>query len=133
MSHNVFVYGTLKKGEGNHRLMSMSEGVLLYSPAESYPNYTMYDLGGFPAVVHGGTSCIRGEVYKVKTLDLLDDLEGHPTFYCREQVPIIGWPHHIITCWMYVYTRGNVLNAERNITKVEDGYWQRKRQQRFAT
>lgn len=80
-THTVFVYGTLKKGFGNHQLLEDAEYV---GKAETVSNnYTMYSLGGFPGVREGGSTRINGEVYKVNDDELsrLHRLEGHPTFY----------------------------------------------------
>lgn len=86
----VFVYGTLKRGRGNHRLLARSPRLgreVIAGP------YFFAHLGGFPGVVklpqgQGTTRLIGGEVYEVdaETLGHLDGLEGHPNFYCRELV-----------------------------------------------
>ena len=80
-THTVFVYGSLKKGFGNHHLLEDAEYVGKAETVSS--NYTMYNLGAFPGVKEGGTTCITGEVYKVTDDELvrLHRLEGHPTFY----------------------------------------------------
>jgi len=79
--HTVFVYGSLKKGYGNHHLLEDAEYVGNAETVSS--NYTMYSLGAFPGVTEGGTTCITGEVYRVDDNELasLHRLEGHPTFY----------------------------------------------------
>lgn len=72
----VFVYGTLKKGFGNHRLLKDAEFIC---EDMTKPLYTMYSLGGFPAIQQGGDTSIIGEVYKIDkdTLAHLDVLEGY--------------------------------------------------------
>lgn len=79
------MYGTLLRGEPNHRLLSTA---VYRGPARTAPAFTMIDLGGFPAVLEGGTTAIAGELYDVghATLAQADRLEGHPHFY--ERVPI---------------------------------------------
>jgi len=81
----VFVYGTLLAGEPNHRLLANAE---LVGAAVTKPVFALADLGFFPAMVEGGDSAVRGEVYEVDspTLARLDVLEGHPRFYKRRQV-----------------------------------------------
>lgn len=72
----VFVYGTLKKGRSNHRVMGNSE--LMFKHVTD-PIYTMVTNGGFPIVKRGGTTPITGEVYKVtdeNTLNRIYRLEG---------------------------------------------------------
>ena len=54
------VYGTLKKGWGNHVILKDAEFLGTF---ETEPNYTLYD-GGFPIVERGGSTSIKGELYK---------------------------------------------------------------------
>ena len=83
--HLVFVYGSLMAGFGNHRLLCGSRFVC---EAKTAPKFTLVSLGSFPGMVRGGYSQVHGEVYEVddQTLRQLDCLEGHPSFYRREQV-----------------------------------------------
>lgn len=80
----VFVYGTLKKGFGNHVLLSESQCL----GPDSLKNYSMFSLGYFPAI-RKGEGTVYGEVYEVtpEQLQRLDRLEGHPTFY--ERIPVV--------------------------------------------
>jgi gamma-glutamylcyclotransferase (GGCT)/AIG2-like uncharacterized protein YtfP len=83
--HLVFVYGTLLRGQPNHRLLEDSRFV---SDAKTEPVFELVDLGPCPAMVPGGEQSIAGEVYAVKAeaLEGLDRLEGHPHFYRRTPV-----------------------------------------------
>lgn len=56
------VYGTLRRGHGNHRLLATSEFIREYV---TEPKYTMVSKGGFPAVKEGGDKAIVCELYKV--------------------------------------------------------------------
>lgn len=87
----VFVYGTLKRGHGNH------EWYLADNPDAEYlgrclieGRYKMYSNGAFPMLTdgHDTSSEILGEVYDVgeETLLAMDLLEGHPDWYCRKKV-----------------------------------------------
>ena len=78
----VFVYGSLLRGESNHRVLGGSKMVGI----GLLPDAVMYDLGSYPAVVRG-EGCVVGEVYEVTTdvLRALDRLEGHPHFYRRTE------------------------------------------------
>jgi gamma-glutamylcyclotransferase (GGCT)/AIG2-like uncharacterized protein YtfP len=96
----VGVYGTLKRGEGNHRLLSTSE---LVTTSLTPPNYGLVDLGAFPGLIPGEDKVVI-EVYKVNnhTLSRLDSLEGHPTFYERKEVDVVVngntekvWVYHL--------------------------------------
>ena len=81
----VFVYGTLRVGQGNHHLLASSRMIGL---DRTLARYTLVDLGAFPAVVVGGATAVVGEVFEVDaaTLARLDRLEGHPRFYQRTTV-----------------------------------------------
>jgi gamma-glutamylaminecyclotransferase len=88
----VFVYGTLLAGEGNHHLLASAR---LIAPAQTLPEYSMADFGGFPAVTAGGTVTIAGEVYEVDgpTLEALDRLERHPRWYVRTPIRLADGTH----------------------------------------
>lgn len=81
--NKVAVYGSLKEGFGNHRLLTTSEKV----GEDWVDGWTMYSLGGFPAIVEGDGS-IKVEIYEVddETFSRLDRLEGYPSFYDRKKV-----------------------------------------------
>ncbi len=81
----VFVYGTLLRGESNHFRLSAARYL---GEARTAPSFDLVDMGGFPALIEGGASSVSGEVYAISrdTLSLLDELEDHPSFYCRQPV-----------------------------------------------
>lgn len=72
----VFVYGTLMDGEPNHVFLGKSPKL---GAGETKPIYTLYDLDAFPAMVFGGNTSIKGEVYEVsqEVLEGLDFLESY--------------------------------------------------------
>lgn len=84
MTTRVFVYGTLRKGEANHRLLVGSKFV---GPAATRPEFKLLDVGPYPLLV-AGEKTVVGEVYEVdaRTLVRLDVLEGHPSYYRRTPV-----------------------------------------------
>ncbi len=74
MSANpVFVYGTLRKGASNHFRMGDSEFLGTGRIAGK-----MYRIDWYPALVCGGDSSVKGELYLVSDKDLaaLDTFEG---------------------------------------------------------
>lgn len=83
----VFVYGSLKRGFGNHGLLQQ-DGADFVREAKTRPGFTMYSLGGFPGIIRTGEGVISGEVFSVneRVLRHLDRLEGHPSFYRREDI-----------------------------------------------
>ena len=83
----VFVYGTLLRGESNSALMRKAKYV---GEATTKPEYELVDFGWYPAMVSGGKTSIRGEVYLVDDAQLadIDRLEGYPGFYTRETIQL---------------------------------------------
>lgn len=112
MSDLVFVYGTLRRGEVNHYLLSGAEfcGVHL-----TRPRYRMLHLGTYPGVVAGGSSSIEGEIYRVDTKGLvkLDRLEAYPRLYTRKLIPT-----HWGRAWIYLY-RG----SRQSRSVIPSGSW----------
>lgn len=101
----LFVYGTLKKGYGNNRLLYDSEFVCEEETKDSY------FLGGSsipymipPEFAPEGVELhpVRGEVWKLDdhyTLDIVDSLEGHPRWYYRSLITTSQGP-----TWSYFMT-----------------------------
>lgn len=109
--HFVFVYGTLKRGQGNHRWVASSRFV----KEDSMAGWDLHDMGHFPCVVRSKPSAIvHGEVYQVDRLTMmsLDRLEGYPDHYDRIRKPT----ESNINAWIYYYT------APRGV-KIESGVW----------
>lgn len=77
------VYGTLRKGFGNHRLLNNDFCKLLGTEITA-PEFKMVSLGGFPGLIPGGKQSVTIEVYEVNSKEVeqsLDWLEGYPSFY----------------------------------------------------
>ncbi|WP_110111576.1 gamma-glutamylcyclotransferase family protein [Bacillus sp. CGMCC 1.16541] len=75
MTHYVFVYGTLRKGESNHDLLKDAHLVA----EQAYTKGVLYDSGrGYPAMTVG-EGVVYGELYEVNDFELkaLDQLEGY--------------------------------------------------------
>lgn len=95
--HLVFTYGTLKRGYGNNRLLTDS---IFVGEAETEYAYYMADHGiPFVWTEGGALHKIAGEVYRVdnETLARLDQLEGHPTSYCRTPILVRVGPDRVLT------------------------------------
>jgi len=100
----VFVYGTLKRGHGNNRLLKDSKYI---GTGLTKNRFVMYE-DGIPYVSKGfSLTNISGELYKVSraTLDNLDTLEGHPIWYKREKTIIKTIDKSgnvkLINAWLY--------------------------------
>lgn len=73
----IAVYGTLKEGHSNHRVI---KGAKYLGEFTTKPEYRMYSFGGFPAITLTGDTPIRCEIYDVEDEDMLNgifNLEGY--------------------------------------------------------
>lgn len=111
MAHRVFAYGILKRGDGIDAVTADS-------------HYSLFGLGGFPGAHKQGNMRIKGKLLFVDdaTLAQFDRIEGHPRFYCREQINIDGYEE---PAWMYIYQGQNSGRQDR-VEITEDGIaeWQ---------
>ncbi len=115
MKNLIFVYGTLRKGFGNHRLLENAEFLGTGRTKEKYK----MTANGIPFVSKNEpVSYIIGEVYKIddKTLKRLDELEGHPDWYKREKVKIILETGKEVEAWIYF----NEVSEGRYLIKSGD-------------
>ena len=102
----VFVYGTLKRGGGNHRHL---RGQKFLGPARTGPGVTLYALGEYPGMVSDpyDTAGVEGELWAVddaclRRLDLLEGVaEG---LYQRVRIALLP-PHDRVPAETYLYAR----------------------------
>lgn len=119
----IAVYGTLRKGCSNHRVIE--KGVYLGN-YESKPIFNMYSLGDhYPALKLNGNTSILFEVYEIDDVNLksVNALEGYaenndsngkyPNYYDRK---IIQTPYG--EAYIYIF-EGEISNYN----KVESGDW----------
>lgn len=87
----VFLYGTLKSGQPNHHFITSDPTAKLLMD-DAYVQGTMYDMGPYPGIDPKSPGMSIGEVWDVSahTLSRLDQYESHPTFYVRQEVPLLG-------------------------------------------
>lgn len=120
----VFVYGSLLRGLGNHRLLDNDGAEFLGANVTAEHAFKMYEYarGAFPAVCRTDRDgdAIVGECYRVNaaTLARLDQLEGHPDFYRREPVTMADGS----VAWTYLID-GARLEGRGN-PRVLGGSWQ---------
>ena len=107
----VAVYGSLRRGMGNHRLLV---GFPLLS-TERVKGWDMYSYGAFPYITPSEDGEITIEVYAVpidELLGSLDSLEGYPSFYDRKKIQTSKGE-----AWIYFIDQGS------NSAPVESCDW----------
>lgn len=94
----VFVYGTLKTNQPNHYWLGHQNGasrlVANGKTQDKYPMViaTRYNIPYLVKLTKSIGNAINGEIYEVdeQMLGKLDELEGHPNYYLRQQITING-------------------------------------------
>jgi len=102
--HRVAVYGSLRKGMGNHRILN---GAKYLGRFDTKPVFNLYSLGSYPGIKPKGRSSIVMEVYEVddEGLKKVDRLEGYNSesnvndFYNRVS---INTPFGLAYTYLYV-------------------------------
>jgi gamma-glutamylcyclotransferase (GGCT)/AIG2-like uncharacterized protein YtfP len=120
LEYSVFVYGSLKRGFGNHDCLNGSE--FLGSAVTEHDCYTMHSFGAFPAVSAADDNpshFIAGELYLVSrsTLEVLDRLEGNGHFYTRRLVNVQTNNRQIVEAWMYLvpHSQNTMIDNQRMV------------------
>jgi len=123
MVEKVFVYGTLKKGGVNHRLL---KDALFLGEAKTKQKWTMIGSGySFPYVLkrdHALGGNIVGEVYYVTKPELsrLDMLEGVPSHYKKQTIEVVHKDFKVEEVTMYTKATVGTLPAnQKYITNWE--------------
>lgn len=130
----VFVYGTLKEGYGNSRIIED----LKCSMMLGWVKGRLFDLGPFPAYRKVGNNTVYGEIHELsnpeEALKRLDRLEGYRpdrpekyNLYNRRKimVNIMDDPENSqVECYIYELSDG-VEKAKNNnrIKELLDGIW----------
>lgn len=99
----VFVYGTLKKGQRAHRMLSKSP---FLGEVRTHSRYHLYSYGWYPGMLEGSPkgNGVLGELYEVDdaTMAKLDRYEGDPELFERTLIDLETGD----TAFGYLYQRG---------------------------
>jgi gamma-glutamylaminecyclotransferase len=87
MREPLFVYGSLKRGYAHHDRLARAQWL---RDASTAPGYRLIVYGSYPALVCGGESVVRGELWNVDAALLaeLDLFEDVPNLYLRRSVEL---------------------------------------------
>ena len=120
--HPVFVYGSLKRGFGNHDCLS--DAKFVGNAVTENSEYVMHSYGAFPAVSeakNGVAYYVAGELYLVtrSIFEVLDRLEGNGHFYTRKLVNVLTDNGQTMRAWMYLVpaTENIYLNNPNIVAK----------------
>lgn len=102
----LFIYGSLKRGFDNHKLLGSR--AIRRGKATTRAKFALYEerFGNYPVMTREPFAHIEGELYEVRTQELLDELdrfEGAPEYYERIAIQ--------------VKYQGRIINAETYVIK----------------
>lgn len=102
---NVFVYGTLMKGNSNYESFLGEAEFIGEFVAEGF---ALYDLGSYPGIIHSKSDKIKGELYRInnETLKKLDRLEGEGSLYIRKSISVVNNSNEVQEAYTYIYNQG---------------------------
>src|SRR6056297_2665288 len=130
MNEYVFVYGTLLRGCGNHRVLAGAEFVTTVFFGDV--NYRMIHLGGFPGVVFDKDyrGPLYGEVYRINPsiedrLDALEGYNGPDNPYNLYNKGVIPEPVYIgdVTIQPIMYVFNAEYDEYSNYPTIDTGNW----------
>jgi gamma-glutamylcyclotransferase (GGCT)/AIG2-like uncharacterized protein YtfP len=126
----VFVYGTLRKGFGNHALLENSGVKYICDASIRAKMYTIH--WGYPFIVLSNSRSDRviGEIYDVdyKTFQRLDQLEGYRPgvndgLYTRKHATASGPIPSFVKHRVWVYEAGMYQQKSNGKTFIPSGNW----------
>lgn len=113
----LFVYGSLKKGFDNHKLLDKYTRRL--GKAKTISKFAMYEdsFGNYPYLIKMPISKIEGELYEIhreEMLDKIDEFEGAPDYYYRKKIQVkthkgVKFAH------VYLSTKNEIPNDQNPI------------------
>lgn len=108
MSELLFVYGSLKRGYWNHHYMKDCE--FLGDVSTYSDEFAVFNVG-FPmvltakSIVHQDCELlkrVRGELWKVDSLERFDRLENEGSLYVRKEITVWALGRDVEDAWIYV-------------------------------
>ena len=129
MTNLFVVYGTLKSGYGNHRLLDNKADVAFKGRVVSQDRYIVRGMG-FPLAIKNGEEELKkplqGELYEVNNEEVvqsLDWLESNGSFYTREIRPFTTDNGETVEAWIYLIGEDGYQGNALCPTADETYYW----------
>jgi gamma-glutamylcyclotransferase (GGCT)/AIG2-like uncharacterized protein YtfP/cation transport regulator ChaC len=129
LENKVFVYGSLKQGLGNHRIIKRYVRTVRNASMRGW----MFNLGYYPAVVTG-CGVVLGQLLELdhpdKAFRAMDILEGfqepkHPrNLYERVKTSVILENGETEECFAYLFPDQNKGDVSRNAVFLPGGLWE---------
>ena len=116
MINKLFIYGTLQKGMSNQSFLP-DEAIVNRQKATIKGELYWVERGCYPALLLEGHDTIYGELVEIKSeyfasvLKNCDRLEGHPSFYKREQVNVNLSNGETVECYSYIFKQFPLLGS----------------------
>jgi gamma-glutamylaminecyclotransferase len=123
---NVFVYGTLKRGMFNHKLIQNEKFIGIAQTTNHYKYSLVLSKWGFPYLLETneekmGSLAIKGELYEVsdEVLELLDELENIKGGLYQRKVIDVLLADCLTTMKCFAYIAGEKENKS-NLPTIEE-------------
>lgn len=105
-SELLFVYGSLKKGFDNHKLLDKYAKRL--GKAHTVKKFGMFEdtFGNYPYLIDAPYNRVNGELYQITRKELIekiDEFEGAPDYYQREKIEVKSH-HGVKRAFVYIQT-----------------------------
>ncbi len=127
LTEQVFVYGTLRPPltdtpAVDSRYYPQIAAYVQAAVSAQLLAGQLYNLGTYPGVV-AGEGVVQGDLLTVTplTLEIMDRIEGHPSFYRRQKVEVQSEAGPT-SAWIYWAPKGMVLGRPR----ISNGDWLRR-------
>ena len=120
----LFIYGSLRRGEPMFEELGL-ERALEYVSEGTFRG-DLYDLGDYPGAVPAD-GVVRGEVYRIKDVSILDALDRYEEFdpdnpedslFVRQRIHIRGAGE----AWTYLYN-----GSREDRRPIPSGHWRKRR------
>jgi gamma-glutamylcyclotransferase (GGCT)/AIG2-like uncharacterized protein YtfP len=120
---NIYVYGTLRTNEINGYYLEHALDAI-YLEEIQLTGFIMYDLGSFPMCIKSkhkpNNITVEKYIINKEDLEVIDQIEGHPYFFKREEINRYDTKGNIHEGYIYLGDENLIQDYER----IQSGDWQ---------